>query len=375
MKNVLITGNRGFIGKNLVVSLKRLNKYNIFEFDLESSYEDLKSYCTKADVIFHLAGVNRPERVEEYYNSNVRLTHKILNIINNAGVKPIIVFTSSTQATLDNPYGRSKKEAEDLFINWAKKSSSTVLIYRLPNVFGKWCRPNYNSAVATFCYNIARGIPIKIDDPARILSLVYIDDVVNEFNNILNVELPAGVYFREIKPVFNINIVELVRILESFKESKKTLILPDFNDPFIKRLYATYVSYLPIDEFGYCLPLKKDIRGELVELMKSFSFGQVFISRTRPGEIRGNHYHDTKVEKLFVIDGDAIIRFQNIMGNDVVEYQVSNKEFKIIDIPPGYAHSIKNIGERDLVVLFWANEVFDPERPDSHHLEVKDEKD
>ena len=375
MKNVLITGSNGFIGKNLIVALKRLGKHNILEFEVENSREDLIAYCSNADVVIHLAGVNRPEKDEEYERGNVEFTQDLLRIINNAGRRPLIIYSSSIQAELDNPYGKSKKKAEDILKNWANERSATVLIYRLPNVFGKWCRPNYNSAVATFCYSIARGLEIKIHDPHRILNLVYVDDVVNEFINILDRKLSLGIYYPEIKPVFNIKIGELVEFLEKFKQSREVLFLPEFDDPFIKRLYATYISYLPENDFGYSIPIKSDKRGELVELMKSLPFGQVSVSRTRPGETRGNHYHDSKVEKFIVIDGEALISFRNIIKKEIIEYRVSGKDFKIIDVPPGYTHSIKNIGQQDLIVLFWADEIFDPERADTYYLEVRNEKD
>ena len=372
MKNALVTGSRGFIGKNLIVALKRTGRYRILEFDLENSYEDLKAYCSKADAVVHLAGVNRPEKEEEYHQGNVEFTQDLLKIIDNAGSCPLIIFSSSIQADLDNPYGKSKKRAEELLKSWANERSGTVLIYRLPNVFGKWCRPNYNSAVATFCYNIARNLDIHINDPNRILELVYIDDVVNEFSNVLEEEFPGGAHYREVKPVFKINIVKLVNLLKEFKESRKTLRLPNFNDNFVKRLYATYMSYLPENEFAYSVSIKSDRRGDLAELMKSLNSGQIFTSRTRPGEIRGNHYHDSKVEKFIVIDGEALISFRNIIKNEIIEYYVSGRDFKIIDIPPGYTHAIKNIGHKDLIVLFWANEIFDPERTDTYYLEVKE---
>ena len=375
MKNVLITGSNGFIGKNLIVALKRLGKHNIIEFDIENSFEDLITFCSKADAVIHLAGVNRPEKDEEYEQGNVAFTQDLLRIINNAGSCPVIIYSSSIQAELDNPYGKSKKKAEDILKKWANEQSGTVLIYRLPNVFGKWCRPNYNSAVATFCYNLAHDLDIQINDPGRILELVYIDDVVEEFIDVLGRKFPEGIYYREVKPVFKINIVELVNLLKEFRESRKTLRLPNFADSFIKRLYATYVSYLPENEFAYSVSIKSDKRGDLAELMKSLNFGQIFISRTRPGEIRGNHYHDSKVEKFIVIDGEAIISFRHIIRNEIIEYQVSGKDFKIVDIPPGYTHSIKNIGQQDLIVLFWADEIFDPERTDTYYLEVRNEKD
>lgn len=371
MRNVFITGSRGFIGSNLVQALGRIKDINIFQYDMGFSNSSLEEGVNKAEIIFHLAGANRPERIEEYEEGNVGITRYLLEHVDRAGKKPVIVFTSSIQAELDNPYGISKRRTEKLLSEWSEKRNAGVIIYRLPNVFGKWCRPNYNSAVATFCYNLARGLDINITDPERILRLVYIDDVVEEFIRQLNVEHNSGCYYLEVKPVFEVKITDLVRIIKDFKESRKTLRLPDFSDPFIKRLYATYISYLPENEFIYQVPVRSDKRGELAELVKSLPFGQIFISRTRPGEIRGNHYHDTKVEKFIVIEGEALLKFRHVLKKEVIEYRISGDEFKVIDIPPGYTHSIKNIGNSDLIVLFWADEIFDPDRADTYHLEVE----
>ena len=371
MKNIFVTGSKGFIGSNLVLALTRNPGLKVFQYDIGFSESSLEEGINNADIIFHMAGVNRPEKEEEYEEGNVGFTRYLLEHIENAGKKPVIVFSSSIQAELENPYGISKRRAEQLLAKWSEERNTVVLIYRLPNVFGKWCRPNYNSAVATFCYNIARGLDINITDPERILRLVYIDDVVEEFFRQLDAQHNPGYYCYEVRPVFEINIANLVRLLIEFKESRKTLRLPDFSDPFIKRLYATYISYLPENEFAYQVSVKSDKRGELAEIVKSLPFGQIFISRTRPGEIRGNHYHDMKVEKFVVIEGEALLRFRHVLKNDVIEYRISGTEFKVIDIPPGYTHSIENVGDSDLIVLFWANEIFNSERPDTYQLEVK----
>lgn len=373
MNNVLVTGSKGFIGKNLLIALKRISDISVFEYDIDSNEEKLEEFIKCADVIYHLAGINRPEKIEDY-SDNVLFTKKIIDLINKNGKKPLVVFSSSIQAELDNPYGKSKREAEILLENWATSTGSIAAIYRLPNVFGKWCRPNYNSAVATFCYNIARGLDIQIIDPDRVLKLVYIDDIINEFISLINRNLGEGYHYLDVEPIFAIKIKDLVNLIIEFKASRDTLRIPDFSDPFVKRLYATYISYLPENKFSYEVPVKSDKRGELAELMKSFTFGQIFISRTRPGEIRGNHYHDSKVEKFIVIDGDAVISFRHILKDEIIEYRVSGNDFKIIDIPPGYTHSIKNIGDGDLIVMFWANEIFNPESADTYYLEVGNEK-
>ena len=374
MKSILVTGSQGFIGKNLVQALKRQGLYQIYEFDLNDDLEKLTSYIKQADIIFHLAGVNRPEKIEDYEAGNVGFTRKIVSIAEELNVKPFIIFSSSIQAALDNPYGRSKKRAEEVLIEWANRNNATVAIFRLPNVFGKWCRPNYNSAIATFCHNIARGLQINIKDPERLLELVYIDDVVKTFLGMVENPPVSGAGYYEVEPVFKIKLLEVAELIKSFKESRKNLILPDFSDPFIKRLYATYISYLPENEFAYKPELKVDNRGQLAELLKSPHIGQIFISRTKPGITRGNHYHDTKVEKFMVIDGEAIIRFRNILNGNLIEYNVSGTEFQIVDIPPGYTHSIENVGDKELIVLFWANEIFNPENSDTYPLEVKNEK-
>lgn len=371
MKRVLVTGSRGFIGSNLVQALKRTPGIELFEFDVDHHRGILEEAISKASIVFHLAGVNRPENIEDYEEGNVGFTRKLIELIDRANKKPVILFSSSIQAELINPYGLSKKGAEEVLIDWANKNKAIILIYRLPNVFGKWCRPNYNSAVATFCYKIARDMDIKIIDPERILRLVYIDDVIEEFIRQLNFNHNVGSHYLEVKPVFEIKISDLVELIKEFRESRATLRLPDFSDPFIKRLYATYISYLPENEFAYEVAVRSDKRGELAELAKSLPFGQIFISRTRPGEIRGNHYHDTKAEKFIVIEGEGLLKFRHVLKDEIIEYRVSGKEFKVIDIPPGYTHSIENVGNSDLIVLFWANEIFDPGRPDTYYLEVE----
>jgi len=374
MKSILVTGSQGFIGQNLVQPLKRRSNYRIFEFDINDSLDFLAQAISQVDIIFHLAGINRPEKIEEYESGNVGFTKRLVSILEEAKVKPVIVFSSSIQARLDNPYGQSKRRAEEVLIDWAERYDGTVAIFRLPNVFGKWCRPNYNSAIATFCHNIARGLDINLTDPERILELVYIDDVVNTFLSMIENPPARGAGFYEVEPVFKIKLTEVVEIIKSFKDSRQSLVLPDFSDPFIKRLYATYLSYLPENEFSYRPEIKIDNRGQLAELLKSPYSGQIFISRTKPGITRGNHYHDTKTEKFIVIDGEAIIRFRHIKRGDIIEYRISGNDLRIVDIPPGYTHSIENVGDKELIVLFWASEVFDPQKPDTYPLEVKNEK-
>ena len=284
-----------------------------------------------------------------------------------------IVITSSIQAELDNPYGKSKKMAEDELIKYAKKNSVPVYIYRLPNVFGKCSRPNYNSVVSTFCYNISHNLDITISDPEKELELVYIDDVVNEFIKLLFKEdRDLKKYFYNIKRISKISLGELANKIYQIRDMRKTLIVPDLSDDFMKSLHATYLTYLDKNDFLYKMESKEDNRGSFIELIKSNSFGQVSVSRSRKGIIRGNHYHNTKNEKFCVIKGKAVIKLRNILDDKIIPYYVSNKKIEVIDIPPGYTHSIENLtdGDGEMILLIWANEIFDPENPDTYYCEV-----
>lgn len=369
MKSVMVTGSKGFIGKNLGVALKRRAEVDVIEYDLDSPAGLLEEGLAKTDVIYHLAGVNRPEKVEEFAEGNFDLTRQVCDALRRLGRTPKLVLSSSTQAVLDNPYGLSKRQAEETVFDFGRNTGASVFVFRLPGVFGKWCRPNYNSVVATFCHNIARDLPIAISDPAREIELVYIDDVVRAFIGVMDGRLPVsdGKYSR-VEPMCRISLGVLAETIQGFRDSRVSLALPDMSVPFLRALYATYVSYLPSDSFAYALTQRSDPRGELAELLKAPHIGQFFVSRTRPGFTRGNHYHDTKVEKFVVMEGDAVIRFRHILGGDVIEYPVSGREFRVVDIPPGYTHSIENIGQNDLIVLFWAAEIFDPDIPDAFRM-------
>lgn len=371
MKSVLVTGSDGFIGKNLGVALKRRAEVDVIEYDLDSPAGLLEEGLAKADVIYHLAGVNRPEKVEEFSRGNFELTRQVCNALKRLGRTPQLVLSSSTQAVLDNPYGLSKRRAEETVFDFGKNTGASVFVFRLSGVFGKWCRPNYNSVVATFCNNIARDLPIAISDPVREIELVYIDDVIRAFIDVMDGCLPVsnGKYFLA-KPTFRITLGALAETIRKFRESRVSLSIPEVSDPFIRNLYATYISYLSTHSFAYTLTQQSDLRGELAELLKSPRIGQIFVSRTRAGFTRGNHYHDTKVEKFIVMEGDAVIRFRHILGGDVIEYPVSGREFRVVDIPPGYTHSIENVGKTDMIVLFWANEIFNPSDPDTFGLPV-----
>lgn len=368
---VLVTGGQGFIGSNLVSWLRERTAYAVDVFDRDRQAEEFAQAVLAADTIIHLAGINRPQHPEEFQTGNVGLTAEICRLLQAAGRSTTILFASSTQAELDNPYGSSKRQAEALLSDHARQHGTRVVIFRLANVFGKWCRPNYNSVVATFCYNIARDLPITISDPEYTVPFVYIDDVIRA----MLVELAGvapGIHSCAPGPVYPVTLGQLADLLYTFRQSRQSLQIPDFSDAFSHKLYSTFLSYLPADDFGYHLTQRSDARGSLAEFVKSPTFGQIFISRTRPGITRGNHFHHLKTEKFLVLEGQAIIRFRTIRPGaageqtpPVIEYQVSGDEYRVLDIPPGYTHSIENVGPGTLVTLFWASEIFDPERPDT----------
>lgn len=372
MKTVLVTGSGGFIGKNFIARLMQEKDVHILTFDLENRRDDLKKLTEKADIIFHFAGVNRPETEGEFESGNVELTQKIVDGLEAAGKRTPVVFSSSIQAVQDNPYGKSKKKAEDIVIAYGHRHNAEVFIYRFPNVFGKWCRPNYNSVVATFCHNIAHGQEITISEENKEIELVYIDDVVEEIVGILSGNVRSG--YCAIKETFRITLGELAEKLYTLRDMRETLIAPDMSDRLLRCLYATYLSYLDKNAFSYKLGSKNDVRGRLTELIKSKFFGQIFVSTSGKGVVRGNHYHHTKVEKFCVLTGEAVVRFRHILDDEILTYPVSGKSLEVVDIPPGYTHSIENTGEGEMVVLFWSNMMFDPSDPDTFYCEVTHEK-
>jgi UDP-2-acetamido-2,6-beta-L-arabino-hexul-4-ose reductase len=368
---ILVTGSAGFVGKHLIEALSHRPDVEVIGYDRDSDPAMLQDGLARADVIFHLAGVNRPQNPDDFRTGNTEFTEVLCARLEAFDRKPLIVFASSIQAVLRNPYGASKLQAENALAQWAAKTGASVVVFRLQNVFGKWCRPNYNSVTATFCHNIAHDMPITISDPNRELELVYIDDVAAGFLAVLD-ELPKVGAFehREIPKYYKLSLGKLAARIQSFRESRKSLLISTFDDEFTKRLYATYLSYLAAPDFAYHLAQKIDSRGSLAEFVKSPGFGQIFVSRTLPGVTRGNHYHHTKTEKFLVVEGEAIIRFRQINSIEVIEHRVSGREFKVVDIPPGYIHSIENIGHTEMVVLFWASEIFDPATPDTYFAEV-----
>ena len=391
MKKILITGSNGFVGKNTVVALKESNKYEVLTIDRSNTEEELKQGVIDADFIVHLAGVNRPKDAKEFYEGNGGLTEKIVGYLRENNKNTPILITSSTHAVLDNDYGKSKKQSEDALIKYSDESDAKVYIFRLPNLFGKWCRPNYNSAVATFCYNIAHDLDVWVNDPAIELSLVYIDDVVAsiidciEDENIIKIKnideevfitttgassIQIDKYYYEVTTVYKRTLGNIVDSLKMFRNMRKSLLIPDLSDGFNKALYSTYLTYLEEDDFSYYLDKKEDNRGWLAELVKSEQFGQMFVSKTHPGITRGNHWHHTKTEKFIVIQGQAAIRFRKLDEDKVIEYIVDGEKPQVLDIPPGYTHSIENIGQDEVITLFWSNEMFNPEKPDTYFLEV-----
>ncbi|ABO51535.1 NAD-dependent epimerase/dehydratase [Desulforamulus reducens MI-1] len=367
---ILVTGARGFIGKNLIAELNNQKYTNIIEYTRDTDPALLDAYCQEVDFVFHLAGVNRPQEQSEFMDGNFGFTKTLLDSLKKHGNTCPVLIASSTQAALDNPYGKSKKAGEDLMIAYGQETGARVLIYRFPNVFGKWCRPNYNSAVATFCYNIARDLPITVNDPSVVMHLVYIDDVVEELiNALLGRENSDGV-FCAVPVVHTITLGEIVDLIYSFKRSREERSVPNMSDEFTRKLYSTYLSYLPKDKFGYPLKMNVDDRGSFTEFIKTPDRGQVSVNISKPGITKGNHWHHSKNEKFLVVSGTGVIRFRKVGSGEVIEYYVSGDKLEVVDIPPGYTHNIENLGDTDMVTIMWANECFDPEKPDTYYLEV-----
>lgn len=367
---ILVTGANGFVGKNLIAELRNRGYQEILEFTRETDYSLLDEYTKECNFVFHLAGVNRPKDEQEFMKGNYIFTSELIGRLKKHHNSSPILFTSSTQASNDNPYGRSKKAVEDLLFSYSKETGAQTFIYRLPNLFGKWCRPNYNSVVATFCHNIARDLPIQVNDPAAELSLSYIDDVIREFLQTLEGEATKDGDFCIIPVTYKITLKELADKLHLFKSNRESLVMPSLENEFDKALYSTFLTYLEEDDFSYKLTKNTDHRGWLTEFIKSKANGQIFISKTKPGIIRGNHWHHTKVEKFLVIQGEAVIRLRKIGHENILEYRVNGEVPEVVDIPAGYTHSIENIGQEDVITLFWACEIFDSKKPDTYFLEV-----
>lgn len=366
---VLITGANGFVGKNLIAHLSERKDIQVVPFTRENSLAQLPSMVADTDFVFHLAGVNRPQSQDEFKVGNTDLTSALCDAIKASG-KPIpVLYTSSIQAERDNPYGVSKRAAEQLLEDLHLSHGSTVHVLRLPNVFGKWARPDYNSAVATFCHNITRGLPIQVNDRQAEVSLVYIDDVIESFI----VAMDAGVSIdavNEVRPVYRVTVGELADQLHSFHESRATLISEPVGTGLVRALYSTYVSYLPVEQFTYEVPKYGDPRGVFVEMLKTKDSGQFSYFTAHPGITRGGHYHHSKTEKFLVIKGNACFRFRHIVSGEFYELFTQGEQPRIVETVPGWTHDITNVGDDEMIVMLWANEIFDRERPDTFALPV-----
>ena len=366
---VLVTGSNGFIAKNLIVTLEKMPHIEIIKYSKEDTIEKLNSLIIEADFIFHLAGVNRPLKNSEFYEGNTDLTKIIIELIEKQEKKIPILLSSSTQVGNDNDYSKSKALAEKIIQEYSVKNSVPCFIYRLPNVFGKWSKPNYNSVIATWCYNITRDIDIQVNNRDTELTLVYIGDVIHAFIEHLYVSHKKGIYC-EVTKIYKKTLGEIENLLYKFRDSRKTLLIPNIAKGFERVLYATYLTYLPEDKFSYKLSGHEDSRGTFYEILKTLDSGQLGISTTKPGITRGNHYHNTKNEKFLVIKGQALIELRNVFSDKVIKYNVNEKELEIVEMIPGYTHNIKNTGNEEMVLLIWANENYNPDAPDTNFLEV-----
>lgn len=386
---ILITGAKGFVGRNLVENLKNIRDgkdkthnisrdLEILEYDIDNTLEQLDEFCKKADFVFNLAGVNRPKNKEEFIEGNFGFASTLLENLKKYRNNCPVMLSSSIQATLEgryagSDYGKSKLAGEELFKEYSKETGAKVLIYRFPNLFGKWCRPNYNSAVATFCNNIANDLPIQINDRNTELDLVYIDDLIEELlRAIENNETKDEYGYCYVPEIHRASLGEIVDLLYSFKESRKNLFIPNLTEgSFEKKLYSTYLSYLDPKDFSYKLKMNVDNRGSFTELVKSLDRGQISINISKPGITKGQHWHNTKTEKFIVVAGTGIIQLRKIGTDEIVEYKVSGEEITVVDMIPGYTHNIINLSETEnLVTVMWCNECFNPERPDTFFEEV-----
>lgn len=398
--NILITGAAGFVGKNLALNLKNIRDGKnrtrpgisideIYEYDIDSDFKELDVYCKNADFVFNLAGVNRPQNTDEFMQGNFGFASTLLETLKKHGNTCPVMLPSSIQATLigryDSDYGRSKRAGEKLFFDYAKETGARVLVYRFPNLFGKWCRPNYNSAVATFCHNIACGLPIVVNDRNARLELLYIDDLINEmldalegrehrceFDGIDTVFTDGGRYCAA--PVtYKVTLGEIVDLLKSFEEQPRTLAVPDIPDnSFAKKLYSTYLSYLPKNKMNFELKMNTDERGSFTELLKTKNSGQFSVNISKPGITKGQHWHNSKWELFIVVSGHGLIQERNINTGEIAEFEVSGDKIEAVHMIPGWTHNIINLSDTEnLVTVMWANEQFDPGNPDTFFETVK----
>jgi UDP-2-acetamido-2,6-beta-L-arabino-hexul-4-ose reductase len=369
---VLITGADGFIGKNLQLHLAERKDVEVVRYTRGDDVAQLPTLLHGVDFVFHLAGVNRPQHPHEFSTGNIDLTQTLYKAVRNEaekiGKKIPIIYTSSTQAGHDNPYGQSKRGAENVLLATAQNLQLPVYIFRLPNVFGKWCKPNYNSAVATFCHNTARSLPIQINNPDAVVTLVYIDDVIDEFVKLMdgaNVTLGSD-GFAILSPQYNTSVGELAKLISSFKDSRTSLLTERVGTGLVRALYATYVSYLPVESFTYSVQQHTDPRGVFVEMLKTPDAGQFSFFTAHPGITRGGHYHHSKTEKFLVIKGQARFKFRHMQTGQTHEVITTGDESEIVETVPGWTHDITNIGNDEMIVILWANEIFDRARPDTY---------
>ena len=383
---ILITGSGGFVGRNLVATLKTRGYTDLMLFEKDDTPETLADYCRRAAFVVHLAGINRPKDPSEFYSGNAGLTDTMLSLLEEAGSRAPVLVTSSIQASLDNDYGKSKLQAEQAIFAHGQRTGAPVFVFRMEGVFGKWCRPNYNSVVATFCHNVAHGLPLQVRDPAYSLPLVYIDDVVACILDAMEkgeaVRDETGIC--RIHPVHTVTLGQLAETIQGFAKARggkaalalgtdglPTLEVPDLTaDSCTKKLYSTYLSYLPADDFAYDLNMHCDNRGSFTEFLRTPERGQVSVNISKPGIVKGNHWHHTKNEKFLVVKGEGVIRFRQIFSDEVIEYHVSGEKLQVVDIPCGYTHNIENVGEGEMVTVMWANEAFDPAHPDTFAMQV-----
>ena len=399
--NILVTGAKGFVGKNLCAQLRNIAQgkakfygdvaiENIFEYDIDSTLEQLDDYCRQADFVFNLAGVNRPQNPEEFMQGNYGFASTLLAALEKHGNKCPVMLSSSLQATLigryaEGDYGKSKKAGEELFFDYGTRTGARILVYRFPNLFGKWCRPNYNSAVATFCNNIANDLPIQVNDRSTELELVYIDDLVDEmiaalkgeehhceFDGLTTVLTTEGRYCA-VPVSHRVTLGKIVDLLEQFRAQPSSLVMPNIPEgSFAKKLYSTYLSYLPVEKVAFPLKMNVDARGSFTEIIKSVGVGQVSINISKPGITKGEHWHNTKWEFFVVVAGHGLIQQRRVGSDEVLNFEVSGEKIEAVHMLPGYTHNIINLSEsEDLVTVMWCNECFDPSRPDTYFEPVE----
>ena len=380
---ILVTGAYGFVGKNLCAALRNIaegkdktrnidSDITVFEYDIDTDASLLDGFCKECDFVFHLAGVNRPQNTEEFMEGNFGFTSLLLETLKKHNNTCPVMISSSIQAALDNPYGLSKKAGEDLMFSYSKETGAKVLVYRLPNVFGKWCRPNYNSAVATFCNNIANDLPITVNDRNVNMTLVYIDDVVDELLNALKGEENSGGDFCKVPIEHKITLGEIVDVIYTFKNQPESLIMPEIPlGSFGKKLYSTYLSYLPKEKVSFPLKMNVDARGSFTELLKTEKCGQFSVNISKPGITKGQHWHNTKWEFFIVVSGKGLIQQRKIGTDEVLNFEVSGEKIEAVHMLPGYTHNIINLSDTEnLVTVMWANESFDPNHPDTFFEQV-----